>query len=156
MVSKRLYESVFGFSNKMEGEYEAEDREEQESFKSCFTVVEVVVDKDGTETLYSPEHEKYSNQLVEELPAKFTDVNVTTQAEDDGPLPDIAKLQGFHRTSALREKDLGDEVRNIQMQHITSTRQRLPRKKVSELILKKLAASFFQQQWTESFDNSTT
>ncbi|RZC83173.1 hypothetical protein C5167_045959 [Papaver somniferum] len=150
MVSKRLYGSVFGFSNKMEGEFEAEDREEQESFKSCLTVVEVVADKDGTETLYSPEHEKYSNQLVEELPAKFTDVDTTSQAEDEGLLPAIAKLQRSHRTSAPREKDPEDEV------SITSTRQRLPHKKVSELILKKLAASVFQQQQTESFNDSTT
>ncbi|XP_026417396.1 putative E3 ubiquitin-protein ligase LIN [Papaver somniferum] len=134
----------------MEGEFEAEDREEQESFKSCLTVVEVVADKDGTETLYSPEHEKYSNQLVEELPAKVTDADTTSQAEDEGLLPAIAKLQRSHRTSAPREKDPEDEV------SITSIRQRLPHKKVSELILKKLAASVFQQQQTESFNDSTT
>ncbi|KAI3982332.1 hypothetical protein MKX01_037865 [Papaver californicum] len=156
MVSKRLYESVFGFSNIMEGEFEAEDREEQESFKSCLTVVEVVADKDGTETLCSPEHEKYSNQLVEELPAKFTDADATTEAEADGLLPAIAKLWESHRTIALRDKNLEGEVRNIHMQRITSSRQRLPHKKASELILKKLAASVFQQQRTESFDNSTT
>ncbi|OVA13067.1 U box domain [Macleaya cordata] len=154
MISKKLYDAVFGSSNKLDGVHGVEDREEQESFKSCMTIVDVIAEEDKRTLIYSPECRKYNGQLVQEIPIESAAENVPNHVADE-LLSTTSEGWRSNRASAPREEERKDEVKNIHMWRTIPEKHGLRRKKANELILKKLAESVFQQQRTEDLVDPT-
>lgn len=80
LISKRLYEAVFGHSNKLDGPSEVNDEERGEHFTTCDKGLHGTVEHGSTET-YFPEPGTYTEQLMLEELHKYP--------LEDAPLPGI-------------------------------------------------------------------
>ncbi|KAF9597997.1 hypothetical protein IFM89_023512 [Coptis chinensis] len=146
LISKKLYDTVFGLSQKLEGVDEVEGGDEGEDFDNCASSFDGTADEDKRTVTCSPEQGRY----IEENFHEQTTMNIATGAphQADEFLPTSEEECQLHKAFPLEDNLKGEaQITPLWCTTLGSTNMLhvLPHKKANELILKKLAESVFEQ-----------
>ncbi|KAF5203839.1 Transducin/WD40 repeat-like superfamily protein [Thalictrum thalictroides] len=145
MISKTLYDSVFGNSNELKGVDEVDAGELEDNFDNCESSFGGTVEEDKRTVACSPVPGKYTAQTFHE----YATTNTAADAPQyDGELLLPTSKEG-RRFPTPREEELNGKAQVTSWCTTPgSTHMSLvvPYKKANDLILKKLAESVFQQQ----------
>ncbi|PIA53158.1 hypothetical protein AQUCO_00900038v1 [Aquilegia coerulea] len=146
MISKKLYDSVFGNSNELGDVDEVDGGEVEDNFDNCESSFGGTVEEDKRTVTCSPVPGKYTDQTFHE--------DATTNTAPDAPqhahellLPTFKEWRRFltpHREEVNGEAQVTPSW--CTTPGSTHMSQSVPYKKANDLILKKLAESVFQQQ----------
>ncbi|XP_058090550.1 putative E3 ubiquitin-protein ligase LIN isoform X2 [Magnolia sinica] len=154
MISKRLYEAVFGRSNTLNGTDEFKDGKGEENFSTGMRSFDGSIEENDNVRTYSPKPETYTGQHMVEDPRKKSPK--AASLHEDGLLLTPDNEWGLHQVAAeLTELEEEADLTKLSQNNSGSTMMlHLPsHTKANELTLKKLAKAIFQQQNRDSPDS---
>ncbi|XP_077246949.1 putative E3 ubiquitin-protein ligase LIN-2 isoform X2 [Tasmannia lanceolata] len=150
MISKKLYEAVFGQSNKLDDIDELNNGEVEQNFSAYSRSFDVNIEEKEGMLIHSPKPGTYTGQQMQDYPIESMPEDPSLHA--DGLLLNPENARGSHPVVSpeVKELDEGDNAHLCQsISGSSTTLHLLSHTTANELTLKKLAKSVFQLERTE-------